>query len=116
MRKVFGAATAIALGLAAGAASAAQFTGTIEEIDLISRNIVVSSSAGTDETMTFAVSETNTVGAMIDQLEEGETVRVFYGAASARGTAPVNAMRSTSSPSRNGEVPWRVSMTPPARS
>jgi hypothetical protein len=92
MRKVFGTATAIALGLTASAASAAEFTGTIEEIDRIARNILVSS-AGTDETMRFAVSDTNTVGARIDELEEGETVHVFYGAASAEGTAPVNAMQ-----------------------
>lgn len=93
MRKLLGTATAVALALAAGAGSAAQWTGTIEEIDEISRDIMVSNSARPDRTMTFAVSDINTAGATIEDLQEGDTVRVFYAATSAEGTAPVNAMQ-----------------------
>jgi len=93
MRKFLGAATAVALALAAGAASAANWTGTIEEIDEISRNIIVSNSARPDQIMTFAVSDTNTVGATIEDLREGDTVNVFYAESGTDSGMPVNAMQ-----------------------
>ncbi|MGH6899283.1 MAG: hypothetical protein ACREJ5_22490 [Geminicoccaceae bacterium] len=93
MRKVYGAATAVALALAAGAASAAEWTGTIEQIDEVSRNIIVSNSVRPDQIMTFAVSDTNTVGATIEDLREGDTVRVFYAESGTESGIPVNAMQ-----------------------
>lgn len=93
MRKVLGAATAVALALAAGAASAANWTGTIEEIDETSRNITVSNSARPDQIMVFAVSDTNTVGATIEDLREGDTVNVFYAESDTDSGMPVNAMQ-----------------------
>jgi Cu/Ag efflux protein CusF len=93
MPKLLAPITAVALALAAGAASAAEWTGTIEEIDEVSRNIVVNSSARPDQQMIFAVSDMNTVGATIDDLQEGDTVRVFYAESGTHSGPIVNAMQ-----------------------
>jgi hypothetical protein len=90
--RVFGAATAVALALSAGAASAAEWTGTIEEIDETSRSIVVGNSVRPDQILTFAVSDTNTVGATLEDLQEGDTVRVFYAESGTESGIPFNAM------------------------
>ena len=93
MRRIFGAVTAVGLALAASAASAAEWTGTVEQIDQTAGNIVVSSSTRPDQQMIFAVSDTNTVGATIEDLQEGDQVRVFYAESGTDSGMPVNAMQ-----------------------
>jgi hypothetical protein len=63
--------TAVALALAAGAASATEWTGTITEIQPGGR-IVVSDATRPDQKRVFAVSDTNTVGPGLDELKEGD--------------------------------------------
>lgn len=93
MRSIIGAATAAGLALAASVASAAEWTGTIEQIDEVANQIVVSSSARPEQDMIFAVSDTNTVGATIEDLQEGDSVRVFYAESDTDSGPVVNAMQ-----------------------
>ena len=97
MRKLLVPVGATILALSAGTASAAEWTGTIQEIDPVARNIVVSDEARPDQQQIFAVSDTNTVGATIDDLQEGDQVSIFYATPGAPGTTgdPINAMRIT---------------------
>lgn len=97
MRKLLVPIASVALALAAGAASAADWTGTIEEIDPVANTILVSNETRPDQELLFAVSDTNTVGASIDDLQEGDQVSIFYATPGAPGTTgePVNAMRVT---------------------
>lgn len=90
MRKIFASATAVALALGAGMASAAEWTGTITEIDQAASNITVSNDA--DEQRIFAVSDMNTVGATIDDLREGDEISVFYSSADEDSGPVINAM------------------------
>ena len=92
MRKIFAPATAVALALGAGVASAAEWTGTITEIDEVSSNVTVSNEARPEQERVFAVSDTNTVGATIDDLREGDKISVFYSALDDQGGPPINAM------------------------
>ena len=93
MRKILARLTAVALALAAGAASAAEWTGTITEIDEVANRIVVSDEARPDQEQVFAVSDTNTVGATIQDLQEGDQVSIFYATVGAPTGDPINAMR-----------------------
>jgi hypothetical protein len=77
MHKILAPMTAVALALAARAASAAEWTGTIEEIDEAGSRIVVSDETRPDQKRVFAVSDTNTVGPGLDELEEGDKVSIF---------------------------------------
>ena len=95
MRKILASTAGMALALAAGAATAAQWTGTIEQINEVQRTIVVSDEARPDQQLVFAVSDTNTVGATIQDLREGDQVNIFYATPGAPSTTgePINAMR-----------------------
>jgi hypothetical protein len=83
--------TAVALALAAGAASATEWTGTIEEIDEAGSRIVVSDETRPDQKRVFAVSDTNTVGPGLDELEEGDKVSIFYADSESDSGQPINA-------------------------
>ena len=93
MRRILAPMTAVALALAAGVASAAEWTGTITEIDEVSRNIVVRNEARPELEQVFAVSETNTVGATIDDLQQGEKVSIFPADDATESGQPINAMQ-----------------------
>jgi hypothetical protein len=69
MRRMLGVAAAGALAFAVSAASAAELTGTISNIDLTRNTFVL-------DGRTFAASPTNTVGTKLSDLEEGDTVKV----------------------------------------
>jgi hypothetical protein len=83
--------TAVALALVAGAASAGEWTGTITEIDEASARIVVSEETRPDQKQVLAVSDTNTVGPGLDELEEGHKVSVFYADSESDSGQPINA-------------------------
>jgi len=93
MHKTLVSSAAVALALAAGAASAAQWTGTVEQINEVQRTIVVNDETRPDQQHVFTVSDMNTVGATIPDLREGDQVSIFYSAAGAREGQPTNAMR-----------------------
>lgn len=84
MRKIFGLTAAMAIAAIASVATASETTGTVEEIDLPQGTILV-------EDQLFAVSDTNTVGATIEDLKEGDQVRVFF--ADSDSGDPINAMQ-----------------------
>jgi hypothetical protein len=92
MRKIFAPATAVALTLAAGAAGAGEWTGTIAAIDETASKIVVSNETRPDQQRIFAVSDTNTVGPSIDELRKGDKVSIFYSDAETGSGHPINAM------------------------
>jgi hypothetical protein len=69
MRRMLGVAAAAALAFSVGAALAAELTGTISQINLTRNTFVL-------DGRTFAASPTNTVGAKLSDLQEGDTVKV----------------------------------------
>jgi hypothetical protein len=88
MRKMIAPASAIALALAAGAATAGEWTDTITNIDPIGRIVV---SNDTNQERVFAVSDSNTVGPELDELEEGDKVSIFYADSEDDTGQPINA-------------------------
>jgi ABC-type glycerol-3-phosphate transport system substrate-binding protein len=84
MRKMLGLATATVLALMAGGAFADEVTGTITNIDLTRNTFQV-------EGKTFTASPTNTVGVKLDELKEGDKVRVDATDIET-GREPINAM------------------------
>jgi Cu/Ag efflux protein CusF len=92
MRKILAPMTAVALALAAGAASAAEWTGTITEIDEVAGRIVVSDETRPDQQRVFAVSDENTVGPAMEELREGDKVSIFFADDQSESGQPVNAM------------------------
>jgi hypothetical protein len=85
MRKLLAIGGAVALGLSAMAASADEVTGTISNIDLTRNTFEL-------EGKTFTASPTNTVGAKLSDLMEGDKVTV-EATDIETGTQPINAMR-----------------------
>jgi hypothetical protein len=85
MRKLLLIGGAAAMGLWATAASADQVTGPISKIDLTRDSFIVSG-------MYFTASPTNTVGAKLSNLKEGDRVTVEYAGDPAAQRWPVNAM------------------------
>jgi hypothetical protein len=84
MRRLLAIGGAVALGLSAMAASADEVTGTISNIDLTRNTFVV-------EGKTFTASPSNTVGAKLSDLKDGDKVRVD--ASDIEGAKqPINAM------------------------
>jgi hypothetical protein len=84
MRTMLGMATATVLALMAGGAVADEVTGTISNIDL-NRNTF------TLEGKTFTANPNNTVGVKLDELKDGDTVRVDATNIET-GKQPINAM------------------------
>jgi ABC-type glycerol-3-phosphate transport system substrate-binding protein len=76
---------AAALALSAATASADEVTGTITNIDLNGNTFQV-------EGKTFTASPTNTVGAKLSELKEGDRVTV-EATDIQTGSQPINAMR-----------------------
>ena len=85
MRKLLAIGGAAALALSAMAASADEVTGTITNIDLTANTFEL-------EGKTFTASPTNTVGAKLSELQEGDKVTV-EATDIETGTQPINAMR-----------------------
>jgi hypothetical protein len=86
MRRLLGVAAAAALVLSVSAASADDVTGTISNIDLTRATFMV-------EGKTYVASPTNTVGTKLEDLQEGDKVRVSVTTAdSTSGKQPINAM------------------------
>jgi hypothetical protein len=87
MRKLLIVGGAAAMGLWAAAASADQVTGPISKIDLIRDSFVVRG-------IYFTASPSNTVGAKLSNLKEGDRVTVEYAGnwASGGSRGPANAM------------------------
>ena len=85
MRKRLAIIGAAALALCAATASADEVTGTISNIDLNGNTFQV-------EGKTFTASPTNTVGAKLSELKDGDTVKV-EATDIETGTQPINAMR-----------------------
>ena len=85
MRKLLAIGGAVALGLSAMAASADELTGTISNIDLTRNTFML-------EGKTFTASPTNTVGAKLSDLADGDKVTV-EAAEIETGKQPINVMR-----------------------
>jgi hypothetical protein len=87
MRKLLLVGGAAAMGLSAKVASADQVTGPISKIDLIRDTFVVRG-------IYFTSSPSNTVGAKLFNLKEGDRVTVEYAGSWASGGSrgPANAM------------------------
>ena len=84
MRRMLGMATATVLALMAGGAVADEVTGTISNIDLTRSTFTV-------EGKTFTASPNNTVGIKLEELKDGDTVRVDATNIET-GKQPINAM------------------------
>jgi hypothetical protein len=84
MRKLLAVGAAAALGLWALAASADEVTGTISNIDLTKNTFML-------EGKTFTASESNTVGAKLSELKDGDKVKVDATDIET-GKEPINAM------------------------
>jgi Cu/Ag efflux protein CusF len=85
MRRLLAIGGALALALSAMAASADEVTGTITNIDLTANTFEL-------EGKTFTASPTNTVGAKLAELKEGDQVTV-EATDIETGQEPINAMR-----------------------
>jgi hypothetical protein len=85
MRKLLAIGGAVALGLSAMAASADELTGTISNIDLTRNTFDL-------EGKTFTASPTNTVGAKLSELAEGDKVTI-EATDLETGKQPINVMR-----------------------
>jgi len=69
MRRMLGLAAAAAMALSVSAASADEITGTVSNIDLTRATFVV-------DGRTFTADPNNTVGTKIEDLQEGDTVKL----------------------------------------
>jgi len=86
MQKILGIAAASALALMVHGASAEEVSGTISNIDLTANTFMV-------DGKTYAASPTNTVGAKLSDLMEGDKVKVEFATQDANtGKSPINAM------------------------
>jgi anthranilate phosphoribosyltransferase len=87
MRKILGLAAAAAMALSVSAASAEEIRGTVSSIDLNRATFVV-------DGRTFTASPTNTVGTKIEDLQEGDTVKLEVATQDLNtGKQPYNVMR-----------------------
>jgi hypothetical protein len=86
MRRMLGVAAAAALAFSVSAASADEVTGTISDIDLNRSTFMV-------DGKTYAASPTNTVGAKLSDLQDGDTVKIEFATQDAQtGKQPINVM------------------------
>ena len=84
MRAMLGMTIGAVLALTAGVAVADEVTGTISNIDLTRKTFTV-------EGKTFTASPNNTVGVKLEELKDGDTVRVDATNIET-GKQPINAM------------------------
>jgi hypothetical protein len=86
MRRVLGMAAGAALAFSVSAASADEVTGTISDIDLNRSTFMV-------DGKTYAASPTNTVGAKLSDLQDGDTVKIEFATQDAQtGKQSINVM------------------------
>ena len=86
MQKILGIAAASALALMVHGASAGEASGPISNINLTANTFMV-------DGKTYAASPTNTVGAKLTDLKEGDNVTVEFATQDANtGKSPINAM------------------------
>jgi len=86
MRRMLGLAAAAAMAFAVSTASAEEITGTVSNIDLTRATFVV-------DGKTYTASPTNTVGTKIDELQDGDTVKLEVSTQDAQsGIQPINVM------------------------
>jgi hypothetical protein len=85
MRKVLAVGGAAALALWAMAASADQLKGTISNIDLTRNTFML-------EGKTFTASPSNTVGAKLTELKEGDEITINYATVGAAEKEPYNVL------------------------
>ena len=86
MRRMLGVAAAAALAFMVSAASAEELTGTISNIDLTANTFML-------DGRTFTASPTNTVGAKLSDLQEGDKVRISVATQDLNsGKQPFNVM------------------------
>ena len=86
MRRMLGLAAAAALAFMVNAASADEMTGTISNIDLTANTFMMGGK-------TYAASPTNTVGAKLSDLQDGDKVKVSVATQDLNtGKQPINAM------------------------
>lgn len=86
MRRMLGLAAAAAMAFSVSAASAEEITGTVSNIDLTRATFVV-------DGKTYTASPTNTVGTKIEDLQEGDTVKLEVATQDAQsGVQPINVM------------------------
>lgn len=86
MRRMLGVAVAAAMALSVSAASAEDITGTVSNIDLTRATFMV-------DGKTYVASPTNTVGTKLEDLQEGDTVKLSVTTADAQsGKTPINVM------------------------
>jgi hypothetical protein len=86
MRRMLGLAAAAAMAFTVSAASAEEITGTVSNIDVTRATFVV-------DGKTYTASPTNTVGTKIEDLQEGDTVKLEVSTADATsGVQPINVM------------------------
>jgi hypothetical protein len=85
MRKLLAVGGAAALALWALAASADDVTGTISNIDLTRNTFML-------EGKTYTASPTNTVGAKLSELKDGDKVTISTATAGAPEKEPINVM------------------------
>jgi hypothetical protein len=89
MQKILGIVAASALALMVHGASAAEVSGTISNINLTANTFMV-------DGKTYTASPTNTVGAKLSDLAEGDKVRVEFVTQDANTSkSPINAMALT---------------------
>jgi ABC-type glycerol-3-phosphate transport system substrate-binding protein len=86
MRRMLGLAAAAAIAFSVSAASADEITGTVSNIDLTRATFMV-------DGRTFTASPTNTVGAKLEDLQEGDTVKLEVATQDlSTGKQPYNVM------------------------
>ena len=86
MRRMLGVAAAAAMAFTVSTASADELTGEISNIDLTRATFML-------DGKTYAASPTNTVGAKLDELQDGDTVKIEFAHADAvSGIQPINVM------------------------
>ena len=86
MRRMLGLAAAAALAFMVSAASAEEMTGTISNIDLTANTFMM-------DGKTYAASPTNTVGAKLSDLQDGDKVKISVATQDLNtGKQPFNVM------------------------
>jgi hypothetical protein len=92
MRKMLGIATATVLALMAGGAVAEEVTGTIANIDLARNTFQIKDAGDEISGWTFTASPTNTVGAKLGELTDGDKVTLEYTRGHEKQKQPINVM------------------------
>ena len=87
MRRMLGVAVAAAMALSVSAASAEDITGTISNIDLTRSTFMV-------DGKTYTASPTNTVGTKLEDLQDGDKVKLSVTTADASTSPAAGAVQT----------------------